>query len=872
MGALFEKILSMSLSATWVVLIVVVLRQVLKKAPKWVRCLLWAMVAVRLACPVSLESSFSLMPEAVSGGNVVISFSEERKAADQTFSRIPSRNQADATEALGDSTGDTYTAAGDGWEEGISAEDVLPYVWILGMAVMAVYAAASFGRLKKKVAPSVALTENIRLCDYIDSPFILGIRKPVIYLPSNMRPDAAAHVLAHEKAHLKRRDHWWKPLGFALLTVHWFNPAMWLAYILLCRDIELACDEKVVREMRIDEKKAYSEALLACSVPRKMIAACPLAFGEVGVKERVRSVLNYKKPAFWIIVLAVVLCAVAAVCLLTDPVTEDGPFGRKWYAEDVVYRSAAISYQIEAEDLPGCYLKEDGTLLVLEDAEQDTWAQAGVFADVVLTEENFDDYVRLSETWSGGLSAETLRKENKKAWVLYTEDGDGSSGTHFCYLLQQKNGEIYMTSGIFWGENDQGCVTSIQWILRLSGEKSNSTVMDATVLQVSGGTLLVEPVAGSWERSSADQIWVSLRNGEQAMPDVRVGDQIRVRYDGMIAESYPAQINGAESISITGRAISDEIHGQILTALEAESVEYFDTQTVDGYQVVGCQYGEELALVYLAKEEDGWKLASVVKQKYLNEYIGQDAWWDDGIEGKKVYLINNTQISGLHISGDTDEFIYIVNYPALVVVDAGLDYEFIISGVLGYVAYIQDYASIRIPVPEGWEYEVREYTDDSTPFGIAFRPEGEEGWVSVEFRPEGFSVCGTGLVVADGMLRHNKYVFGMGFYDGSDAWSYMHFADLPGTYVAINEGADGWLKERDDEVMDILGRMALGENAMSWDMVYELARTLIRDESYSDITGSFDYHTGVWSVEYTNAGHKVVHLLTVDSEGNVTAP
>ena len=204
--------------------------------------------------------------------------------------------------------------------------------------------------------------------------------------------------------------------------------------------------------------------------------------------------------------------------------------------------------------------------------------------------------------------------------------------------------------------------------------------------------------------------------------------------------------------------------------------------------------------------------------------------------------------------------------------DAGLDYEFIISGVLGYVAYIQDYASIRIPVPEGWEYEVREYTDDSTPFGIAFRPEGEEGWVSVEFRPEGFSVCGTGLVVADGMLRHNKYVFGMGFYDGSDAWSYMHFADLPGTYVAINEGADGWLKERDDEVMDILGRMALGENAMSWDMVYELARTLIRDESYSDIRGSFNYHTGVWSVEYTNAEQKVVHLLTVDSEGNVTAP
>ena len=167
------------------------------------------------------------------------------------------------------------------------------------------------------------------------SPFVLGLIKPKIYLPFNMNEKDMEHVVAHEMAHIRRKDHLWKPLGFILLTLHWFNPLMWLGYVLLCRDIELACDEKVIKELDHDARADYSQALLTCSVNRRMIAACPLAFGEVGVKDRVKSVLNYKKPAFWIIIAAIVACVAVAVCFLTNPPAKEVNLDFPFEIEDV---------------------------------------------------------------------------------------------------------------------------------------------------------------------------------------------------------------------------------------------------------------------------------------------------------------------------------------------------------------------------------------------------------------------------------------------------------------------------------------------------------------------------------------------------------
>ncbi len=316
MTELFLKIFNMSISAGWLVLAVVVVRLLLKKAPKWVVCLLWAMVAVRLVLPFSVESALSLIPSAETVPREIV-YSE----SPAVYTGLQFVNSA-----VNPIIGETL-APGD--DNSVNPMQVITnaasVIWIAGMSIMAACAAISYIKIRRKVKVSMPADGNIYVCDGINTPFILGVLNPKIYLPSSMDESNTEYVIAHERAHLRRRDHWWKPLGFVLLAVYWFNPLMWTSYVLLCRDIELACDEKVVREMGAQDKKAYSEALLGCSVPRKMIAACPLAFGEVGVKERVKSVLSYKKPAFWIIIAALAAAIVIAVCFLTDPLKTDIP-------------------------------------------------------------------------------------------------------------------------------------------------------------------------------------------------------------------------------------------------------------------------------------------------------------------------------------------------------------------------------------------------------------------------------------------------------------------------------------------------------------------------------------------------------------------
>lgn len=316
MEAVFLRILNMSITAGWLVLAVVLLRLLLKKAPKVLHCVLWILVAVRLLCPFSFESLLSLIPSAETVPPDIIyettlTVDTGVPVVDDVVNPVISQS---SSPAVGYSVNPLQA-----WSF------VAAWVWIVGIFCMILYAVISYLRLRKKVTEAIPLRDTVWLCDRISTPFILGILRPRIYLPSSMNEQDMTYVLAHENAHLKRRDHWWKPLGFALLAVYWFHPLLWLAYILLCKDIELACDERVIKEMDVEDKKAYSGALLSCSVPRRMIAACPLAFGEVGVKNRIKNVLHYKKPAFWIIVVAVIAAVVTAVCFLTDPVRKGLP-------------------------------------------------------------------------------------------------------------------------------------------------------------------------------------------------------------------------------------------------------------------------------------------------------------------------------------------------------------------------------------------------------------------------------------------------------------------------------------------------------------------------------------------------------------------
>ena len=310
MSTVFLRLFNMSVTASWLILAVVLARQLLKKAPRWISCLLWGLVAVRLLLPVSFRSSFSMVPSRETIPLDIVT--SERPAIDSGIPVID-----DAVNSYME-----QTFAPPAQHSTLPLQTLIrtaSFVWLTGAAVLLLYALASYLKLKRTVLASVPAGEGICACDEVETPFILGIFRPVIYVPSSMEGKMLDIVIRHEKAHLYRLDHWWKPLGFLLLAVYWFNPLCWLAYILLCRDIEFACDERVIRDMDEAALSGYSQALLDCSFPRKSIIACPVAFGEVGVKSRVRNVLNYKRPAFWILLASVAVCIAITVFLMSDP-------------------------------------------------------------------------------------------------------------------------------------------------------------------------------------------------------------------------------------------------------------------------------------------------------------------------------------------------------------------------------------------------------------------------------------------------------------------------------------------------------------------------------------------------------------------------
>lgn len=337
MSDLFIKIFNLGVTAGWLVLAILICRPLMKRAPKWINCLLWGIVGLRLVFPFSLESIFSLVPSA------------EPLPQDIALSPAPKINSG--VGVLNDAINPiiSTTLAPEPWASVNPMQIVIAiasWIWVIGIALMFGYGIVSYISLCFKVRVSVRGEDKVYFCDDVDSPFILGVIRPRIYVPSGMRDEALEHVLAHEKAHLRRGDHLWKPVGFALLALYWFNPLLWVAYALLCRDIEAACDEKVIKEMSDEAKKGYSEALLACSLHRKRIMACPLAFGEVGVKQRIKSVLNYKKPAFWVIIVALAATLVLSVCFLTNP--QGTPrdklmVGSEWISEG----EAVIGFAVE---------------------------------------------------------------------------------------------------------------------------------------------------------------------------------------------------------------------------------------------------------------------------------------------------------------------------------------------------------------------------------------------------------------------------------------------------------------------------------------------------------------------------------------------
>lgn len=351
MEALFLQILQMSMSASWLIIAVILIRFLLQKAPKGFRYVLWALVAVRLLCPVFFESELSLIPnmgvlsEVGDAVKPVTPINPDNDAeindtilndgaqdddvrndvvqSDNVQNNNATQNGENQNNIIQNNAIQNNTTQDDIPQNTVTTQtdliSVMTFIWVGGVLALFAYVAVSYVQLRITIKESIKKEDNLWICDGIQTPFILGLMKPQIYLPSYIEENHIPYILAHENEHIRLKDHWWKILGFALLTVHWFNPFVWVAYILMCRDIELACDERVIRSMSVEDKKNYSKSLLFCSNPGHFISACPVAFGEVGVKERIKKIVDYRKSSTWIITIAAILCLIVAFGFMTNP-------------------------------------------------------------------------------------------------------------------------------------------------------------------------------------------------------------------------------------------------------------------------------------------------------------------------------------------------------------------------------------------------------------------------------------------------------------------------------------------------------------------------------------------------------------------------
>ena len=531
MSELFLEIVNRSLSAGWLILAVLILRLLLKSGPRWVHVALWGMVGIRLVCPFSIESVLSLIPSAQTISPAIM-----MDATPSVSTGIPALNAA-VNPIITESFAPTLGASANPLQIWIPVASV---GWLLGMGCLVIYAVVSYWRLRRRIATAVLIRDNIYESELVDSPFVLGLFRPKVYIPIRRETAQGSHIIAHEQAHIARRDHWWKPLGFLLLIVYWFHPLMWVAYVLLCRDMEMACDERVIRDLSEEARADYSQALLNASIRRRKITACPLAFGEVGVRARVMSVLHYKKPPFWVVAVCVVLCLVVAVCFLTDPVRPSlqvlpQVHSHTYGVVELVYEPLNISMTLTPQVNTPSYAVTESMELIQQWVLTDSWGSVGTLTEFTLTRENFDEQFYFDEGWNGE-TADSIRKNTESAWMtIHNQD-------ELYYLLQMKNGEIFMAYGYYdYAEKDDpgSDDTAILWLFRLAIDVNG----DYGVVARSGENVVPMTVfpEGTAIGNYANAVhWLTVEPGEEFVPfrTYRDGEEFRGHYLAFDAETY----------------------------------------------------------------------------------------------------------------------------------------------------------------------------------------------------------------------------------------------------------------------------------------------------------------------------------------------
>lgn len=564
MADVFIKTLNMGIAASWLILAVVVLRVILKRAPKRFRLLLWAVVGLRLVLPVSIESALSLIP------------STQTLPEDVMYAAAPELNTGIA--ALNDAINPAFTAA-FAPEPAASANPlqvllpVASVIWLAGAAAMLLWALVSWLRLRRRVADAVLLEGNVFESERVASPFVLGLIRPRIYLPFGLDEGAREQVLTHERAHIARGDHVIKPLGWLILAVYWYNPLVWLAYALFCRDIELACDERVIRRLPVSGRADYSQALLDLSRPHHGVGACPLAFGESAVKCRVKSVLTYKRPAFWLIMLAAVLCIGAAVCFLTDPKAE---------ADDSVQNDShdyGIPITVTAvlpENFPeqvlefarGCAAQQAANMDYLNISAAEITELAS-YSEAELTDGGVACLFKLGARYelaepenvmpAGGMLIEggwlTRADSGGDRFMLLRRDGDNWSyvGITTALMIQEAYGGDYdaavlgeyeriLASGVTWSSNL--AVSSLYGIQFRFEFDIDYTRIEAECSsgRISGGEPGEELAWTPEPDTTSDTIDFTVYNGEEAVYSGSIAIT-RIARPSEIANTYLAQLN-----------------------------------------------------------------------------------------------------------------------------------------------------------------------------------------------------------------------------------------------------------------------------------------------------------------------------------------
>lgn len=679
----FSNVMNISIAASWMILAVLILRFILKKAPKWIHVALWGMVALRLLMPFSIESEFSLIPST-------------ETISDELLRAEPIDGQQSAYLEIV-----TNPVYGSGvsveLDQNISSfqwDIMFMFIpWIIGMALMAMYTSISYWRLSRKVDTAVLYQDNIFQSENIGSPFVLGIIRPRIYLPFNIEGTNLEHVVAHEQAHIRRKDHWWKPLGFLLLTIHWFNPLMWLAYVLLCRDIELACDEKVIKELDNNQRADYTQALVACSVDRHMIAACPLAFGEVGVKERVKSVMNYRKPSFWGIAIAVVVCVVTAVCFLTNPLqrgefTEKGSSVTKWvdYTMDLSEMDWDNEITIEIPEFPNV-----------------TFSYT---PERIVASKSFDD---------ADLEGHSILISGMPIWNAYFCDMTGDGLPEICASLSMGSGMIDnriivndYVNGVSYELVDRGnydyylCMNDEDGYLYVDKKKYNSDVLVSSGrLIFKENCLMLESLSSNTESNDNKQLEIENVLGVDGSDLMEVFNNLKKGW-------------GDETVIVTDYVYADD-----------------GAYGLDGV----VQYGDEAG--------SPWNLAFI--RDGMAHPISQD-WGTDYIMVSRLSYIGNGTVSA-YVENTNDGTIYectmMFSYDAK---EGKTDFVSTSTEIKDKLAeyqtdYIGDAPSVaaiaqRLPYPGGYTYSSVELQTTTEPYELMIYLDG-----SMNVSSEDFNYC-----------------------------------------------------------------------------------------------------------------------------------